>query len=139
MKLVKKGKRLQSVPEGASLTDQSDKNYLDINNIMKHYAKTGVLPQFKEKIAQYLDVSSLPSYMEAHEQIQAAKELFYKLPSDVRRLADNNPAKLEQVINNPDYSDLLYKHGLIEKKAQPVEQSDGQASQVEDPASPEPL
>jgi len=121
--------RLASQPEGPSMTDQSDKNYLDINNIMKNYAKTGLLPQFKDKIAQYIDVTQIPSYMDAHDQIQHAKQLFNQLPSPVRKLMGNNPANLEKVISNPDYEGMLVKYGILEKKTLSVEQSDGQGSQ----------
>lgn len=139
MKLVKIKRengtyRLASQPEGASMTDQSDKNYLDINNIMKNYAKTGLLPQFKDKIAQYIDVTQIPSYMDAHNQISRARELFMQLPSPIRKLMDNNPANLEKVVSNPNYKDILMQYGILEK-VKVVEQSDNQASQSEAAAS----
>lgn len=109
-------KRLQHVPEGASMTDQSDKNMVNINSIMDRYAKTGLLPQFKEKVAQYIDTTQIPSYMEAQAQISKAKELFMQLPAPVRKLMDNNPANLEQVVANPEYKDVLLKYGVLEAK-----------------------
>lgn len=108
--------RLASVPNGASMTDQSDKNYLDINNIMKNYAKTGLLPQFKEKVAHYIDATVLPSYMEAHKQIQDAKELFQQIPSPIRKLMDNNPENLEKFLKDPNNKDILLKYGVLEEK-----------------------
>lgn len=116
MRLIKNGKRLQSVPVGPSMTDQSDKNYLDINTIMRNYAKTGLLPQFKEKVSQYIDTTQIPSYMDAHEQIQRASELFNQLPSPIRKLMDNNPANLEKVISEPKYHDMLIEYGILEKQ-----------------------
>lgn len=107
-------KRYQSVPKGPSLTDQSDKNYLDINNIMKNYAKTGILPQFQEKVAHYIDATELPSYIEAHAQIKEAKELFNAIPANIRKLMDNNPKNLEPFLKNPENKELLYKYGLLE-------------------------
>lgn len=123
MKLVKIKRengsyRLASKPEGASMTDQSDKNYLDINNIMENYSKTGLLPQFKEKVAQYMDASILPSYIEAHSQIREAKELFEAIPSPIRKLMDNNPANLEPFLKDPENKDILIKYGVLEKKEQ---------------------
>jgi phage internal scaffolding protein len=112
-------RRVQSIPKGASMTDQSDANYLDINNIMKNYAKTGLLPQFKEKVAQYLDVSNAPSYIEAHDQIQAAKKLFDALPSAVRKLMDNDPAKLEETLKDPKNYDFLVQHGVLKEIQKP--------------------
>ncbi len=108
--------RYMSIPHGASKTDQSDKNMVNINTIMANYAKTGLLPQFPEKIAQYVDTTQIPSYMEAQEQIRHASELFNQLPSKIRKDMDNNPANLETYITNPENQDLLFKYGIIEKK-----------------------
>lgn len=135
--------RLAHKPEGSSMTDQSDKNYLDINNIMKNYAKTGLLPQFKEKVAQYLDMTQIPSYIEAHEQITHAKNLFEQLPSEVRKLMENKPENLEKVLSNPDYKQIMQKYGLIKKdepKKQPkgVEQSDAQGKPAVQATNKEP-
>lgn len=123
--------RVQLKPEGKSMTDQSDKAMCDINKIMHNYVKTGVLPNIKEKIGQYLDVTKIPSYIEAHAQITLAKELFLSLPSEVRKLMDNDPGKMEQVINNPDYKQIMLKHGLIEEikntnEVPPIEKSANQ-------------
>jgi phage internal scaffolding protein len=125
--------RLASKPSGASKTDQSDKNMVDINLIMERYAKTGVLPHFKEKIAQYLDVTELPSYMEAQKQISEAKELFNQLPAKVRKLMNNNPAKLEEFIEDPDNEDILLKYKLIEKVQKKVDSSS--RSEKDDPTT----
>lgn len=122
--------RIQHILDPISKTDQSDKNMTDINVIMKNYLKTGVLPNFKQKVAQYIDTTQIPSYMEAHEQITRANELFRALPSEVRKLMNNDPSQLEQVIKNPNYREVLEKHGILKKKitqAKSVEHSDGQA------------
>lgn len=121
--------RVQHKVLGPSLTDQSDKNMVDINNIMSNYSKTGLLPQFKEKVAQYIDATQIPSYMEAQAQISKANQLFSQLPAEVRKLMMNDPSKLEEVIQNPEYTDILIKHGVLEKKeeAQASSQSEKQA------------
>lgn len=120
--------RYLSVPEGVSKTDQSDKDMVNINSIMSRYRKTGLLPQFKEKVAQYIDTTQIPSYMDAHEQISRANEMFMQLPSDVRKLMDNNPANLEKVLQDEKYHDLLVDYGILKKQVKNVEQSDVQAN-----------
>lgn len=113
--------RVQTKTKGASKTDQSDKNMVNINNIMLQYQKTGLLPQFKEKVTQYIDTTQIPSYMEAQAQIREAKSLFEQLPSQVRKLMQNNPENLEKVLENPDYTEMLIKYGILDKKeAKPV-------------------
>ena len=97
-------------------TDQSAKNMSDINNIMEIYSKTGVLPQTKQKIAQYIDNTEIPSLMEAHEQIAHAKQLFMELPARLRKQMDNDPRQLETFITDPENTEVLTKYGLLEKK-----------------------
>lgn len=98
-----------------SMTSQEDLKSSDINNIMSYYKKTNILPETKNKIAQYLDVSNIPTLEEAHDTIKMANELFMELPSRVRKLVDNNPQKLESLLNDEAYRDILIKEGLFNK------------------------
>lgn len=97
-------------------TDQSDKNACDINLIMENYQKTGLLPHFEEKIPSYVDNTTVPSLLDAHASIRAAKNLFMELPSQIRKLMDNNPENLETFLQDRENLDILVKHGVIEKK-----------------------
>lgn len=103
------------------LTDQSYKNACDINVIMANYAKTGLLPHMQNSEPQYIDNTEIPNLMEAFEITQRASELFYSLPADVRRLMDNDPAQLENFINNPENADILLKNGVLVKREEPKE------------------
>lgn len=97
------------------LTDQSDKASADINNIMRVYQKTGVLPHVKEKIARYVDNTQVVSLEEAFNISKNAQEAFQSLPSDVRKLMDNDPTKLVDFLNDPKNEELLVKHDILEK------------------------
>lgn len=99
------------IPEGKSLTDQSFKNSSDINQIIAHYQKTGILPQGKNP--QYLDISQLPDFMEAHDIVLAAHEMFSSLPSDIRKEMGNDPRNLESYINDPKNHSKLVEHGML--------------------------
>lgn len=112
-------KRVQIETDKKSKVDHSMSKMLNINSIMDKYSKTGVLPQFKQKVAQYMDTTEIPSYMEAHELITGAHELFMEFPSDIRKLMDNDPANMEAVLNNPEYKDLLIDRGILEKVQEP--------------------
>lgn len=50
--------RVQHIPEGESLTQQSFQDSVDINSIIARYDRTGVLP-LPTRPAQYADVSGL--------------------------------------------------------------------------------
>ena len=124
-KIIKRengSKRYLSVPEGISMTDQSDTNMVNINTIMDNYRKTGLLPNFPERIGQYIDTTKIPSYMEAQAQIRAAKELFEALPAKIRKLMNNDPKNLETFIQDEDNQSILLKYGLIHaEKSQKTE------------------
>ena len=62
------------------LTDQSYKNACDINIIMANYAKTGLLPTFREQNPIYIDNTTIPNLMEAFEISNRAIEMFNDLP-----------------------------------------------------------
>ena len=98
------------------LTDQSYKNACDINIIMANYAKTGLLPTFREQNPIYIDNTTIPNLMEAFEISNRAIEMFNDLPPDVRRLMDNDPANLEQFVLNPENAEILAKNGMILKQ-----------------------
>lgn len=98
------------------LTDQSQKGMTDINNIMLQYSKTGLLPVQQQKVAHYIDNTEIMPLEEAHKLISDAKELFYQLPAQVRKLMDNDPTKLESFIKDEENTDILLKYGILEAK-----------------------
>lgn len=114
------------------LTDQSDAKSADINHIMKVYQKTGVLPHTKAKLAVYVDNTGLPSLEEAHSMVQSAKEAFMELPSNIRKLMDNDPTKLVGFINDPQNQGILIEYGIIDEPA-PVVQEEPAPAPVEQP------
>lgn len=110
-------KRLQTTLDasGPVLTDQSWLKSQDINNIMKKYQKTGVLPETRAHLAQYLDVSEVPSLEDAHDMVMEARSMFMELPSDVRKLMDNDPTKLYDYCKDPKNQEFLIKRGVLDK------------------------
>jgi phage internal scaffolding protein len=96
------------------IVDQSFKKMCDINNIMAQYAKTGMLPHFKQCNPRYIDTTELPNLMEAYDIVKHAQDQFYELPSAVRKAMDHNPANLEQFLSDPENTSFLLKHGVLE-------------------------
>lgn len=110
---MKKRLQLKLDCNSPKLTDQSYKKTADINNIMAQYGKNKVLPSTREHLARYIDNTQVLPLEEAHARIKDAQDLFYQLPSDIRKLMDNNPENMVDVINNPDHKELLVKKGII--------------------------
>lgn len=113
--ILRKKSRLKLDASLPKLTDQSDAKDADINAIMERYKKTGMLPQYKEKIGQYLDNTQIPTFMDAHDLVVQAQELFLQIPSPIRKLMDNDPANLENFIKNKDNHDILREYGVLNK------------------------
>lgn len=98
------------------ITDQSGKNAADINTIMEQYKKTGMLPQQTIRQPIYQDNSIIPSLEEAFNIVNSAVEQFSELHPDVRKLMDNDPAKLELFINDEKNADILKKYNITVEK-----------------------
>ena len=71
---------------------QSQKEECDINNIVKKYLRTGELPG--ARAAAFMDLTAVPKYQDALNQVIQAEEAFMELPAEVRSAFDNDPAKL---------------------------------------------
>lgn len=118
-------KRVQQFTHGDDCkVDQSHKAMCDIKGIMESYSKTGHLPYVNQKEPVYADVSNLPSFMEAHEIVQEAREAFMELPAAVRKKLDNNPANLEEYLSQEENWEEAAKYGLIEKIHKPLQMTD---------------
>lgn len=109
--------RVQVFNEEPTLAMQQFKDEVDVNNIMKKYRVTGVLP-VTGKTGRYLDVSDLPNYQESLEIVMKAEDSFNSLSAEVRKRFDNDPQLLFDFLKDPKNKDEAIKLGLIDK---PVE------------------
>ena len=122
-------------------TDQSDLKKSDINNIMKSYAKSGLLPVQQDKVAQYIDNTLVMPLEDAHALMSEAKSLFNALPPQIRKLMDNDPRKLESFLKDENNHPILEQYKVINKKpleevkkVEPNPSADPAAANVIDPA-----
>lgn len=92
-------------------TIQSAKPECDINNIVRKYEKTGVLPVMTTP-GMYMDVSEVGDYREALEKVEVAQGVFGNLPSDVRTAFDNDPAAFLDAVNSEEGRDKLEELGI---------------------------
>lgn len=104
------------------LTEQHHAKACDINNIVAQFQKTGIMPQ-SFKIPNYLDNTSTPDLVDVFYTVQEAQEAFLTLPSNIRKLMDNDPAQMERFMLNPENTDILKKHGLLVDKPQTQQKS----------------
>ena len=76
---------------GVGRTDKSFAPSCDVNNIVRHYEKTGIDPYMDRKLAaQFGEVDPL-SYEEAMFRVAEVKSAFALLPSQERAKHSNDP------------------------------------------------
>lgn len=104
---------------GSSLTKQEFKEDCDMNNILKKYNKTGLLPDMIKNNPQFGDFSSTTTYQEALNICLHAQTQFENLPSTVRDRFGNDPAGFLSFAEDPRNAPELIKMGLA--TAKPIE------------------
>lgn len=100
-----------------TMTIQSEKDNCDINVIMNRYATCGTPLPYRTDGVQpvYADVSELGDYMQNFQRCKQAEEMFYALPSALRKELDNNPANLLPFIQDEKNKERCYEYGLLNK------------------------
>lgn len=101
--------------ESEDRTRQADADAADINKIVARML-AGQLPLPVTPLdldALYLDVSDIPDYRTAFEQVDKAREHFAKLTAEQRLVFENDPIRLLDAIDRQDRA-LLEKAKLVE-------------------------
>lgn len=115
-----------------SKTKQSFMAECDINNILKRYQETGILPDMIAREPMYGDFSSELSYHDAQNVIRKAHEQFEALPASIREKFDNDPAKFLKYAENPQNIKEMQQMGVYPKDPEP------QPEPKKEPAKPVP-
>ena len=98
--------------EDATLTQQHFKDECDINNILRQFNITGLLPE-SALSPRYGDFTGISDYHSALNQVIAAEDEFMRLPADLRARFANDPAQLIEFLENSDNKDEAIKLGLV--------------------------
>ena len=98
--------------EDATLTQQHFKDECDINNILRQFNITGLLPE-SPLSPRYGDFTGISDYHTALNQVIAAENEFMALPAQIRSRFDNDPAKLIEFLENSNNKDEAIKLGLV--------------------------
>lgn len=106
--------RFPTVLEKGSKVEQSHRVSCNINTIMAKYRKTGLLPIKSQ--GMYGDYDGPADYLEALQLIQAAKDQFAALPSDIRKRFDNEPANFIGFMSDEANYEEAVQLGLVSRK-----------------------
>jgi phage internal scaffolding protein len=103
---------------GDSRTKQSFKNECDVNNILKNYNKTGIMPEGNPGDYRDLDGTDYQEYMQT---VASANSMFEELPSALRKRFKNDPAQLLSFVHDDKNVDEAHQLGLLRDDYQPPE------------------
>lgn len=112
--------KVQKICDALSRTKQSFKAECDVNNILKKYRNTGILPQ-ASKAAFYGDFSNVSDFQTAVAMVHEADEKFMALPAHIRKEFNNDPQQLLGFLETATKDDLE-AIGLLDPNAkEPVQ------------------
>ena len=100
--------------EEPSLAQQHHKDECDINNILRQFSITGLLPE-SPLSPRYGDFTGIGDYHTALNRVIAAQDEFEALPAQIRARFDNDPAQLIEFLENSDNRPEAEKLGLVER------------------------
>ncbi len=99
--------------EDATLTQQHFKDETDINNILRQFNITGLLPE-QPLSPRYGDFTGIGDYHSAMNAVIAAEDQFMALPANLRARFENDPAQLIDFISDENNRSEAEKLGLLE-------------------------
>jgi phage internal scaffolding protein len=100
--------------EEPSLAQQHHKDECDINNILRQFNITGLLPE-SPLSPRYGDFTGIGDYHTALNRVIAAQDEFEALPAQIRARFDNDPAQLIEFLENSQNRPEAEELGLVEK------------------------
>ena len=99
--------------EEPSLTQQHFKDETDINNILRQFSITGLLPEAPLS-PRYGDFTGIGDYHSALNAVIAAEDDFMALPAQLRARFENDPAQLIDFLSDENNRSEAEKLGLLE-------------------------
>lgn len=99
-------------------TRESELEATDINRIVRSYEQSGMLPQVQH--ARFLDVSELPDYRTAMDQVQLAHKVFLSLDARKRLEFGNDTARFLEFCANPENRVRLEELGIAFKDVKEI-------------------
>jgi len=100
-----------------SMTEKHHAKACDINNLLATYRKTGLCTHVNTHQGDYSDISNVPTYHEALQQIQAADNAFKTLTAEIRAQFENDPANFLNFVNDPNNREEMGQMGLLKPSA----------------------
>lgn len=130
-------RRVQFKCEGKSRTEQSHRERVNINTIMRKAHATGFIPS-GNKLANYGDFTNVTDFQDAQNRIADAYADFLALPSAVRNKFDNDPGKLITFISDENNLQQAIEMGILPKPPKPPKIEQPATGPTSPPEAPNP-
>lgn len=106
-----------------SLTRQEFKDECDLQKIIARFSQSPEGLEALQKASEFVsgrfdDVSEVVDYRTALDQIKRAEEAFMRLPVDLRKRFDHDPAGFLDFVDDPKNVDELRTLGLLNSKVE---------------------
>lgn len=98
------------------MTQQNFKDECDVNRIMARVLETGVMPELRDAIPQYADVTGI-DFQAAQDLVLNASEMFNELPAKIRDRFSNSPALFLDFAGDPANQKEMAELGLLSPEA----------------------
>lgn len=143
MKVIKERengtKRVFTVNDQPSKTDQQWKEDCDTNIILERFMKTGQLTHVARTPGIFADVSGVKDLLPSMIMLQDARREFDKYPAEIRKKFENKPEKLIEWLQNPENKEEAIELGFLEATGPTPSAGsnpEGGASKEKSPAKP---
>lgn len=101
-----------------SVTKQADGPASDVNNIVRRFVDTGLLPQSRE-LPTFGDATIVGSLQDAMNMLIEAGEFFQELPAKMRERFDNDPRLFAMQAGTPEAAEIFREFGYLPKEKAP--------------------
>ena len=123
--------------DGESVTQQHFAKEADIKTIIKKHDRTGIINHVARGVAHYGDYSEVNEYREALDMVSSANASFGELPSEIRKLFDNDAGAFFEFATDPKNEEQMVQMGLKEAPPSPIETPSVPAKKADAKASDE--
>lgn len=129
------GRRGEPYEPGEVITEQSHKDSVDVNTIVRRFKQTGDTKLLARTQAEYGVMADFDLHA-AMNQIKLAQEIFGELPSEIRNRFDNDPQSWFDFASDPKNRDEMWKMGLLKEDVTPPPVDQGPSEKAEAPQEP---
>lgn len=95
-----------------SLTEQSHRDEVKIQNIIKRHQTTGMVTHLNHRQPLYQDFTNAPDFYKAQKIIADANSVFEEVPAKIRQQFNNDPGKYLEFVQNPDNREEMENLGI---------------------------